>query len=390
MRWFLSLPLIIVGCATEVDLNDSTELAEAPADAEARDLPGFGSMDEDNAGEALIYGSDDRLEVFEVSTAEQALAASTVALVSTGQLQSISGGYRLDVSSTFGADANLCASEPFANQPDPAFCSGFQVGDDLIVTAGHCIRRKRDCRSTAFVFNFDMTSSNTVRSNFPSDDVYTCKSIVARVETGTNDWAVIQVDRPINGHGALPLRRTGSIGLGDAVTLIGHPYGIPTKVAAGATVQENGAGQYFQANVDAYGGNSGSAVFNSVTNEVEGILVRGNTDLVSNGSCNVSNVCPDSGCPSWEEVTRISSVLPYVPDLDPDTDPDTSTDPDTDTDPGTDALPTGCNNNGVCETGESCDGRYGTTACGDCNSRTNGRPSKRFCEVEDYCEGPGC
>jgi hypothetical protein len=372
--------LFLAACSPEVDLTDSTVLPNAGE----REVAAPGDHGQSEAESSLIYGTDDRREVFEVSAAEQILATSTVAVVSTGQLRSTSGGYNLDVSSTFGADANLCPGEPYANQPDPAFCSGFQVGDDLIVTAGHCIQRKRDCRSTAFVFDFDMTSSNTVRSTFASDDVYFCDSIVARVETGTNDWAVIRVDRPINGHGALPLRRSGSVGLGDSVTLIGHPYGLPTKVAGNATVRANGASSYFEANVDAYGGNSGSAVFNTVTHEVEGILVRGNADLVSNGSCNVSNQCPDTGCPDWEEITRISQVLPYVPVTDPD--PDTGIDPDPDTTPPIG----GCDNDGVCETGESCDGRQGTTACGDCNGRSNGRPSNRFCEVADTCEGPGC
>ena len=46
---------------------------------------------------------------------------------------------------------------------------------------------------------------------------------------------------------------------------------------------------------------------------------------------------------------------------------------------------------GVCGTGESCDGRYGTTSCSDdCAGRVNGKPSRRYCYVEGVCEGPGC
>lgn len=45
---------------------------------------------------------------------------------------------------------------------------------------------------------------------------------------------------------------------------------------------------------------------------------------------------------------------------------------------------------GVCDVGESCDGRNGTTACGDCAGKTNGRPSSRFCYVDGVCQGPGC
>jgi hypothetical protein len=45
---------------------------------------------------------------------------------------------------------------------------------------------------------------------------------------------------------------------------------------------------------------------------------------------------------------------------------------------------------GICGAGESCDGRNGTSACSDCDGKTNGRPSGRFCYVEGVCEGPGC
>ena len=57
---------------------------------------------------------------------------------------------------------------------------------------------------------------------------------------------------------------------------------------------------------------------------------------------------------------------------------------DTGTDPGT------CGD-GVCDDGESCDGRSGTDACSDdCDGKTNGKPSGRYCYVGDTCEGEGC
>lgn len=50
----------------------------------------------------------------------------------------------------------------------------------------------------------------------------------------------------------------------------------------------------------------------------------------------------------------------------------------------------GCGD-GVCGAGESCDGRYSTTACpSDCAGKTGGKPSGRYCYVEGACEGPGC
>jgi hypothetical protein len=74
---------------------------------------------------------------------------------------------------------------------------------------------------------------------------------------------------------------------------------------------------YLQANLDTYGGNSGSPVMNATTGLIEGILVRGNEDFTydSNRGCYRSNVCPDSGCPGWEDVSRVARFLQLVPDV---------------------------------------------------------------------------
>jgi secreted trypsin-like serine protease len=52
--------------------------------------------------------------------------------------------------------------------------------------------------------------------------------------------------------------------------------------------------------------------------------------------------------------------------------------------------PSACGDSDVCEAGESCDGRFGTTACSECDGKTGGKPSTRFCYVGGVCEGPGC
>ena len=95
--------------------------------------------------------------------------------------------------------------------------------------------------------------------------------------------------------------------------VIGHPSGLPTKVAEGASVRSVDTA-FFTANLDTYGGNSGSAVFNSLSGEVEGILVRGETDYVFDNerSCHSSYHCGDDEC-SGEDVVKISEVLKHLP-----------------------------------------------------------------------------
>ena len=94
--------------------------------------------------------------------------------------------------------------------------------------------------------------------------------------------------------------------------MIGHPSGLPTKFAGGAAVRNNQQNAFFVANLDTYGGNSGSPVFNSNTHAVEGILVRGETDFVQQGNCNVSLVCPSTGC-RGEDCTRTTEFEQFVP-----------------------------------------------------------------------------
>ncbi len=89
--------------------------------------------------------------------------------------------------------------------------------------------------------------------------------------------------------------------------MIGHPTGIPTKVAGGAFVRDNSNDKFFVANLDTFGGNSGSAVVNSETGVVEGILVRGENDYVTEGGCSVPQVCTMDGC-RGEDVTRITNI----------------------------------------------------------------------------------
>ncbi len=94
--------------------------------------------------------------------------------------------------------------------------------------------------------------------------------------------------------------------------VIGHPAGLPTKIAGGAQGRDRTNEGFFTANLDTYGGNSGSAVFNSLTGLVEGILVRGEQDYMQKGDCRVSNLCPVDGC-RGEDVTKISNVADKIP-----------------------------------------------------------------------------
>ena len=69
---------------------------------------------------------------------------------------------------------------------------------------------------------------------------------------------------------------------------------------------QQSADAFFVANLDTYGGNSGSPVFNSDTHEVEGILVRGEADFVQQGNCQVSLFARLQG--AGEDCTRTTEI----------------------------------------------------------------------------------
>jgi S1-C subfamily serine protease len=270
------------------------------------------------AGSRVIYGEDDRRDLFDSRNDPRflELAKSTAIVVKRADLQvdSQSKSYHLPMD-TFGAAQNLCPTEPFFDQPTPGFCSGFLVGDDLFVTAGHCIRTANDCEGTSFVFNFGYDHQGRDLNTIEQDDVYHCQSIVAqKLEGGQGkDYAVVKLDRAVVGREPVKLRRSGALRPGEGVTVIGHPSGLPTKITSSAKVRANASeAPFFVANLDTYGGNSGSAVFNTTTGDVEGILVRGETDFVYRGGCAISNHCTESGC-RGEDVSKASTFIQYVP-----------------------------------------------------------------------------
>jgi hypothetical protein len=262
----------------------------------------------------VVYGVDDRKDLYKVrSTRVRQVAGAVAALVRAADLtQKPDGSYELATESYKDA-YGLCGSEPFAAQPLGCFCSGFLVKPDVVATAGHCVKGAADLATIRFVFGFHMTDADSARTTFAADDVYEGTRVLGRELTDSGpDWALVRLDRPVVGREPLAFRRAGKVADAQAIFVIGHPNGLPAKYAPGARVRDNSPDPYFVANLDTYGGNSGSPVFNGRSYEVEGILVRGENDFVSDGGCNVSLVCPTSGC-RGEDVTRSTVWSGEVP-----------------------------------------------------------------------------
>jgi len=188
---------------------------------------------------------------------------------------------------TLGDRINACQNERFREQPTLMSCTGFLVGKDLLVTAGHCMTSNFDCSGHKWVFEF----TNGI-DKIPTSSVYGCKEVVSQEQVslpffGTTDYAIIRLDREVTDRKPLKFRTKGKIKSKSPVLVIGHPMGLPLKIADNATVKGT-YGKTFKADLDTYGGNSGSPVFNANTGLVEGVLVQGAADMDYQGSCSAS------------------------------------------------------------------------------------------------------
>jgi V8-like Glu-specific endopeptidase len=260
------------------------------------------------AGINVIYGKDNRQDVYQTSNAlHKKLAKSTAGMINVGHFAKAAteGYFDLKSTPTLERAQNICPGEAFSQQSVAPICSGFLIAPDTIVTAGHCYKAQSTpeeaCKNYAWVFDYDMSSASDVPGrNIPVSNIYLCKEVIAAELSATRDFAVIKLNRPVVGRGALKIRTSGKISDSTSLVVIGHPTGLPTKISAGGKVTRNTEATTFATNLDTFHGNSGSAVFDANTGFIEGILIQGKVDYVPSKkddlrSCLVVNACDDNG-----------------------------------------------------------------------------------------------
>lgn len=252
--------------------------------------------------QAAIFGADDRVSISK-SSPEYPLSRSTAVAVLSSNIEESSGrSFRLLVDKL---SDYLCTTQRFSHQPSLSYaCSGFLVGPNLIATAGHCMvntgesRNETETYCKAFSWLFDYTEDlNTDR--VPRENLYRCKRIIYAVKDEKapfRDYALVELDRPVKNRKPLKLSVT-NVKPTDRFTMIGYPLGLPAKLARNARVLVNNKNrESFLTSLDAFEGNSGSAVFNQ-RNEVVGILVGGtpSRSTITNGRCEIYNKCNENG-----------------------------------------------------------------------------------------------
>ena len=256
--------------------------------------------------QSVVYGEDDRVPAADYSDDRfrEIARRSVVAIVDElaigpdGSVEAESLGEKL----------GLCEGERFAELPSLARCTGVVVGEDLVMTAGHCMENFAACRTRVLVFDWRVEDGAV--GPIDESNIYRCDEILTVDTRGYAnlhlDYAVVRLDRPVGPERSAVVIREPVALQDEPVVLVSHPGGVPATIDDGGRVRDSRQGHrdFFVVDTDSFEGSSGGPVFDAL-GQLLGILVRGDDDYESDGDCRRVRVATEP----VEEVTRVEWVL---------------------------------------------------------------------------------
>ncbi|MCA9582019.1 MAG: trypsin-like peptidase domain-containing protein [Myxococcales bacterium] len=251
------------------------------------------------ADAALIFDDDSRRDYYDHDAPwlRERTLRSVMAVVNPDRLVMIDrNDIRLtDDAMTIGEREDLCPDVDFEDQPTLANCSATLIGEDLVLTAGHCLGEASDCSQYAFAFNYFYESEGKF-ATMTAEDIYYCRNRIVYNNSGGIDHAIVQIDRPVHPrHRPAAIRYNDeALALDTPVAISGFGLGLPAKLDDEGIVvsneEEMGVPTYFETTLDVFPGNSGSGVYLH-SDEVVGVLVRSPKNHIEER--------PDADCNQW-------------------------------------------------------------------------------------------
>lgn len=262
-------------------------------DGEPRDNSGYGR-------DKAIFGKDDRQELYSAPLRWREAGRSVAGKVSADHIEDHGAYWELRGSPLSHKE---CPGNRFADEITVPSCTGFLVKPDLLATAAHCVMSQDDCDRFYWVFEYALSGGgDKAYTKAAADRVYGCKKIVARnyQNFGDVDYALLRLDRPVEGREPLKLGPGVPASPGTELVNIGNSNGLPLKFKDSAAILNiRTSGQAFESEMDTFGGDSGSPVFDAGTGEVIGITSSGHADHYHDGinNCRQLKVCkPGDKC----------------------------------------------------------------------------------------------
>lgn len=249
-----------------------------------------------------VFGEDDRVDVKDAEGIRDFVRATAVMISKENIEENRVYGLTLrnKLESEFGT-SNFDRNVKFLDQPTCASCTGFLIAPDILVTAGHCMKKMSEAKDYVWVFDYTnelKTLESQVYENWnyivvDPDNVYEVVEVLDSYyidedsysffdDVDPNDYSVLKLDRK-SSRAPYRFRTSGEIQLESPVYTIGSPTGLPLKFTDNANVVSNYQEVWFKNDIDTFPGNSGGPVFNE-SGFIEGIQVRVATEEAYDGS----------------------------------------------------------------------------------------------------------
>lgn len=282
---------------------------------------------------AIIYGANNINKLSDVEDRDlQDISKSVAAIVSKKRLFKDSN--RSDDELTFFgtrlAHGDLMCDSSLNSQRTGARCSSFLVGPDVIATAAHCLDDSKNeglspievCNKNRIIFDFDESRFLNDHSNngrISESDIFKCEKIIDYKLDDDHDYALIKLDRVVEGRQALKMLDPVDLSYGSEISTIGFPQGIVMRASTEGKYYELSTNKnWLNTQLDTFSGNSGGPIIDILTNMVVGIHTHGEEGALelnkSKGCFEYSKRCLDPRDCNTSAGFNIAKI-PYLKDL---------------------------------------------------------------------------
>ncbi len=245
-----------------------------------------------------VYETDNRLDYYQVQDEKiKELSKAVAYQIYFDELKGWTFNKYWQILTTPLSAGGVCGNEPFAKQHIMRNdCSGILIGPKKLLIPGNCIT-EHYCSNGLFyfMFNYHNEDSGVLDNMRHKDNFYKCEKVVKRIYDPNTaiSYAVLELNKEVKGIKPVKLASQNLIDPKDELIAIGHPSGLPLKIADDAfTTDQNET--HFLVSSDIGGSSKGTGIFNARTHELVGMLIYGtkNYEYSAEDNCKRAPILP--------------------------------------------------------------------------------------------------